>query len=98
MREALTLKGTKPTKTRMMDTAQEDITMLEGQLESLKHNYKGWINMGSWASLPEQHQVIKGDLQMGLDILDLVWDESQSLLMAMEEDFCQTEATETAMI
>ena len=58
--------------------------MLEGQLESLKCNYEGWINMVTQAILPKQHQMTERDLHMGLVILDLVWEEPKRLLLAME--------------
>ena len=50
---AMTLKGTELTKARVMDTAQEETAALQGQLESLKCNYEGWINMFAWAALLE---------------------------------------------
>ena len=94
MEEALTQKGTKVTKARVTDTIQEETAMLEVQLESLKHNYEGWIKM----ALLEQLQMNETDLQMGLEILDPVQKEPQSLLMAIEEDPSQRGATKTAMM
>ena len=41
----MTLKGTEFAQMRVMDTMQEKIIALEGQLEGLKCNYKGWINV-----------------------------------------------------
>ena len=86
MGESLTCKGTGVTESSLRDTAQEEIVMLEVQLESLKHNYEGWINMVNQATLPKQHQITERDLQTGLENPDLVWKEPQSLFMAMEED------------
>ena len=59
MVEVLALKGTELAKARAMDTVQEEIEMLEGQLENLTCSYDGCINMTAWASLPEQHQMTK---------------------------------------
>ena len=36
--------------------------MYEGQLEGLKHNYEGWRNVVTSATLPGQHQMMEGDL------------------------------------
>ena len=47
--------------------------------------------MVTQATLPGQHQMTEGDLQMGLEILDLVQVEPQCLLTAMEEDTSQRE-------
>ena len=43
-------------------------------------------------------QMTESDLQVGLEILDLIWKEPQRLLMAIEEDPSQMGATETAIL
>ena len=42
--------------------------------------------MVAQAAFLEQHQMTESDLQVGLEVLDLVQEEPQRLLMAMEED------------
>ena len=94
----MTLKGTELAKVRVMDTMQKEITALEGQLESLTYNYERWRNVVSQTTLQAQHQMMEGDLQTGMEILDLVQEEPQRLLMAIEEDLSQRGAVETAMM
>ena len=59
---------------------------MEGQLEDLRYSYEGWISLVAQASLSKQHPVTKRDIQAGLEILGLVYDEPQRLLMAMDKD------------
>ena len=89
MSEAVTIKGPNLTEARVTDATQEETRALEGHLAGLKHSYKGWRNVVVWATLPEQHQMMEGDLKVGLEILDLVQEEPQCLLTAMEEDTSQ---------
>ena len=86
MGQAQAYKGTKLTKARAVDTTQEEIKIMEGQLTDLKCSYEGWINMVTKAALQEQHQMTECDIQARLEVLCLVYEEPQRLLMAMEED------------
>ena len=47
---------------------------------------------------PEQHQMTENNLQAGLEVLGLVYEEPERLLMAMEEDPSQWGAPETAIM
>ena len=71
---------------------------LEEQLANLKHSYEGWRNLVTWATLPGQHQMTEGDLQVGVEILDLVQREPQCLLKAMEEDTSQRGTAKMATV
>ena len=81
-----------------MDSMWEEITALEGQLASLKCNYRWWRDMVGWPTLPEQHQMTEGDLQVGLEILNLVQVEPWCLLTAMERDTSQRRTVKMAMM
>ena len=77
---------------------QGEVNMMEKQLGDLKHSHEGWINLVTWAALPKQHPMTECDLQAGLEVLGLVYEEPWRLLMAMEEDLSQQGAPETAMM
>ena len=98
MGEALTQKGTKVTEVRVMGHHTRGDCDIGSAARKLESKYKGWINMVAWAALPKQHQMTERDLQTGLEILDLVQKEPQSILMVMEEDPPWRGAAETAMM
>ena len=54
--------------------------------------------MVTLAALPEWHQMTESNLQVGLETLDLAWEEPQRLVHAIEEDPSQRGAAKTAMM
>ena len=54
--------------------------------------------MVAQATLPGQHQLTEGDLQVGLEILDWAQVEPQCLLTAMEEDTSHRGTVKMAMV
>ena len=65
MGEALVQKGTKVTKVRATDTAQEEVTTLERQLEGIRHTYEGLVSVVTWVTLPGQHPMMERDFLAG---------------------------------
>ena len=89
MEDAMTLKKTELADVREINATQEEITVLEGQIASLKYSCGWWRDVVAWATLPGQHQMIEGDLWAGLEILDLVQIDLWCLLTVMKEDTSQ---------
>ena len=98
MVEALAQKGAKLAKVRATDTMPEETETMEGQLAGLRCSYEGWISMVAQAAFLEQHPMMERDIEAGLEILGLVYEEPQRLLMAMEGNPFQTGALEMAMM
>ena len=88
----------KGTEARVTNTTQGEIEMMERQLEDLNCSHKGWINLVAQATLPKQHWMTENDLQKGLDVLGLVYEEAQRLLMNMEQNLSQQGTPEMAMM
>ena len=54
--------------------------------------------MVAWVTLPGQHHMTEGDLQVGVEILDLVQMDPQCLLTAMKEDTFQRRTAKMATV
>ena len=76
----------------------EEMETIEGQLADLRCSYEGWVSLVAQAYFPKQHLMMERDIQAGLEILDLVYDEPQRLLTVRDEDPFQRGTPETAML